>query len=418
MTDPFAYLLDAGLPLDVIERHKKDGLSYQMQAEAVASMLARGESLDGILAEETCKAVPEETPKPSLSTISAADLEKKTIPPITWIAEGLLPTGLTIWASPPKLGKSWLALLLCLSATVGGTFLGFVCCQCQVLYLALEDSERRLKDRLQKVLGPVPPPDNLHFTTQAPTLDTGLVDALETHIKQYPQTQLVIVDTLQKVRDVGSGRDVYGRDYADVGALKKFADSHNICVVLVHHLRKMGDDSDPFNRISGTNGISGAADSMWVLYKEKRGDETATLNIVGRDVEERKLVLRFNKQSFVWENMGDADEIAAQQAQSSYQNDTTVRTIREILKRRPEGWEGSAKDLMGAGQIVTNTALANSSRELSNKLKTLCGPLLEHDNIMYTYRSNGTGGGRHRFTYADDPQFEEVETADNPFSEG
>lgn len=107
-------------------------------------MLARGESLDGILAQETGEPPEAQTPPaPSLTTISAADLERKTIPPITWIAQGLLPTGLTIWASPPKLGKSWLALLLALSVAVGGTFLGFICCQCSVLYCALEDSERR-----------------------------------------------------------------------------------------------------------------------------------------------------------------------------------------------------------------------------------------------------------------------------------
>lgn len=354
--------------------------------------------------------------QPSLTTISALDLERKTIPPITWIAQGLLPTGLAIWASPPKLGKSWLALLLALSVAVGGRFLGCICCKCAVLYAALEDSERRIKDRMQKILGPVPPPDNLYFTTQAPTLDTGLVDALEAYVKQYPQIQLVIIDTLQKVRGISSGRDVYGKDYADVGALKKFADSHNICVVLVHHLRKMGDDSDPFNRISGTSGISGAADSMWVLHKEKRGDETATLNITGRDVEECELVLQFNKQSFVWESLGNADVFAEEQARQEYQNSPIVQTVKKLLEQSPDGWEGTATQLLDAGTYIAHTSLADSPRALTNRLKGLDKLLLENDGIVRQPKPNGTGGGKHKFYFVDSPQIEEAEPLDfDPF---
>ena len=95
--------------------------------------------------------------------------------------------------------------------------------------------------------------------------------------------------------------EFYAADYREVGALKAFADSHNVALLLVHHLRKMKDDGDPFNMISGTNGIMGAADTTMVLTKEKRGDSNATFSVVGRDVESSDTVLRFNKDTCYWE---------------------------------------------------------------------------------------------------------------------
>lgn len=335
-----------------------------------------------------------------LSTVSAVELQQKNLPPIRWIVQDLVAAGLTILASPPKFGKSWMAMQLCLSVAMGGSFLGYRCHKTGCLYMALEDGERRLKSRMQKILNPVPAPQGFDFTTMAPTLGNGLVDALERYMKLHPETGLIVLDTLQKIRDMGGGKDVYGRDYNDIGILKRFADDHNIALLLIHHLRKMGDDSDPFARISGTNGISGAADTMVVLAKEKRGDDTATLSVTGRDVEQADLVLRFNKSSCLWENLGDADAFAEQQARMEYEDSPIVQTIKKLAADFPAGWSGTAGDLMEAGRYIARTHLATSPRELSNKLKEFDGLLLEYDSIIHERVKHGTGGGKHRFYYA------------------
>lgn len=364
----------------------------------------------------TADAQPPAEAPPMLSTISAAALQGKDIPPIRWVVQDLVATGLTILASPPKFGKSWMAMHLCLSVAMGGSFLGYQCRKTGCLYMALEDGERRLKSRMQKILHPVPAPQGFDFTTMAPTLGNGLMDALEGYIKLHPETGLIVLDTLQKIRDVGGGRDVYGRDYADVGTLKKFADTHNIAVLIIHHLRKMGDDSDPFARISGSNGISGAADTMMVLAKERRSEETATLSITGRDVEQNDLVLRFNKDTCRWENLGDADWFAEQQARVEYQESGLVRTIKKLLEQGGE-WTGTAQQLLDAGRFIARTSLADSARALTNKLKGLDNLLLEYDGIAHERKGNGSGGGKHRFYYVDAPQFEELEQSEiDPFS--
>lgn len=362
---------------------------------------------------------PAEAP-PVLSTVSAIELQRKDLPPIRWIVQDLIAAGLTILASPPKFGKSWMAMHLCLSVAMGGSFLGYQCHKTGCLYMALEDGERRLKSRMQKILYPVPAPQGFDFTTMAPTLGNGLMDALEGYIKLHPETGLIVLDTLQKIRDVGGGRDVYGRDYADVGTLKRFADAHNIAVLIIHHLRKMGDDSDPFARISGSNGISGAADTMMVLAKERRSEETATLSITGRDVEQNDLVLRFNKSSCLWENLGDADAFAEQQARMEYMDSPIIRTVKKLLEQSPDGtWSGNAQQLLDAGRFIARTSLADSTQSLTNRLKGLDRLLMEYDGIAHERKRNGSGGGKHIFRYVNAPRFEELpQTEIDPFSEG
>ena len=358
---------------------------------------------------------PAEVP-PTLSTISAAALQGKDIPPIRWIVENLIPAGLNILASPPKYGKSWAVLDLGLAVTAGGRFLGYQTNPCEVLYLALEDSERRLKSRMMKLLAGKNAPAGFHFATAAHDMDNGLFDELEGFLKAHPKTGLVIIDTLQRVRGTVHGKEgAYAADYREVGGLKAFADRHGIAVLLVHHLRKMADDSDPFNRISGTNGLMGAADTALVLTKEKRGDENATLSIVGRDVESSDTVLRFNKDTCRWENLGDADWFAEQQARQEYQESPIVRTIKKLLEQSPEGWIGTAQQLLEAGRFISRTSLAPSPRDLSGKLKGLSKYLLDYDGIVYERKSNGSGGGKHSFSYMG-AKFEELDQTEfDPF---
>ena len=368
--------------------------------------------------EEMLNAGAFDAPKqrPTLETITAADLQQKDIPPIRFIVNNLLSVGLNIVASPPKYGKSWMMLALCLAVASGGRFLGYTTNQCGCLYLALEDSQRRLKTRMDKLLAGKAAPAGFHFATMADTIDNGLFDELADFLKVHPDTGLIVIDTLQRVRGAAHGKEgAYAADYREVGALKAFADSHNVALLLVHHLRKMKDDGDPFNMISGTNGIMGAADATLVLTKEKRGDSNATLSVVGRDIESSDTVLQFNKDTCCWENLGDADWFAEQQARQEYQESPIIRTIKKLLEQSPERWIGTAQQLLEAGRFISHTSLAPSPRDLSGKLKGLSKSLLDYDGIVYERKSNGSGGGKHSFSYMG-AQFEELEQTEfDPF---
>ena len=201
---------------------------------------------------------------------SAALLRAKKLEPVRYLVEGFLPQGLVLLASPPKYGKSWLALDLCCAVAGGTPFLGMPTRQAACLYMALEDGEQRLQRRLDTLLGPAQTPQGLYYRTSASTLADGLLLELETFLQRHPDCGLVVVDTLQKVRgaDTGQSGTLYAADYAVMGQLKEFADQHRLCLLLVHHLRKMSDDADPFNRIAGSNGIFGAADAAIVLTRK------------------------------------------------------------------------------------------------------------------------------------------------------
>lgn len=335
----------------------------------------------------------------ALKTITAVELQKKDMPPMRFVVDGLLPAGLSILASPPKYGKSWLVLSLCLAAASGGRFLGHTTHRCGCLYLALEDSQRRLKSRMDRLLAGRAAPAGFYFATHANAVDNGLFDALGEFLQQNPGTGLIVIDTLQRVRGTVRGKEgAYAADYRELGALKAFADKHNVALLLVHHLRKMRDEGDPFNMISGTNAIMGAADTTMVLTKEKRGDSNAVLSVVGRDVEGSDSVLRFDSGTCRWENMGDADWYAQQQAREEYRQSPIVETVRGLLRQSPGGWTGTAQQLLDAGRFMTRALLAPTPRELSHRLGQLGPLLLEYDGILYERKSNGSGGGKHSFT--------------------
>lgn len=145
------------------------------------------------------------------------------------------------------------------------------------------------------------PPRSFHLTVTCGLIGNGLEEEIINFLEDFPKTKLVIIDTLQKVRDSkgSTGKTgMYGNDYDDISAIKKIADEHDISIILVHHLRKLKDGDDPFNEVSGSTGITGAADTNYVL-KRKRSSRDATLLACGRDVEYQELTLRF--QDLKWE---------------------------------------------------------------------------------------------------------------------
>ena len=238
-----------------------------------------------------------------LETITAEDLQNRTYEPTHFLVDELIPEGLHILAGAPKIGKSWLALWLCLCVSQGQPLWNFATTQGEALYLSLEDSFQRIQTRLFDLTEDAPP--TLHFAIMADTLKHGLEQQIEQFLAEHPTTKLVVIDTLQRVRSTGSDSNLYANDYQDIGLLKKLAAKRHIAILLIHHLRKLHDE-DPMNMISGSTGLSGAADSAFVLQKHSRLANIASLHCTGRDIPDRTLKLEFGEEDHIWKLLEDS----------------------------------------------------------------------------------------------------------------
>ena len=233
----------------------------------------------------------------SLSVIDGKSLLAMELEPPKFIITEVMPVGLHILSGSAKIGKSWLSLWLCQQVSNGLPVWEFETLKCGTLYLALEDTIDSLHFRLSHITEKGS--EQSFFATESDNLSGSLIPQLEKFMKDYPGTGLIVIDTLQRVRGAVSDKNAYANDYNEIGQIKTFADKHNIAVVLVHHVRKM-PDSDPFNMVSGSVGIIGAVDSMYVLEKDKRADNKATLHITGRDIEDKQLLLEFDRETTMW----------------------------------------------------------------------------------------------------------------------
>ena len=237
-----------------------------------------------------------------LCVINGQDLMDMELAMTEFCVKGLLPQGLCILGGAPKIGKSWLVLDLCVRIAKGEAMWDMETTQATALYLCLEDTYARIQQRLGCITDEVP--DNVFFSNSPCSLADGLESQITDFVHEYPSTTLVVIDTFQMVRGTSS-EPSYGGDYGELQKLKRLADELHICILLVHHLRKQGD-RDPVNRLSGTTGITGAVDAVFVLEKDDRQMGKAKLTCTGRDVEDRELHLRFNKETCVWDLIGDS----------------------------------------------------------------------------------------------------------------
>lgn len=234
-----------------------------------------------------------------MHTVSLNELYEQVYASRPPLIDGLLCSGTYLFVGAPKMGKSFLMAQLAYHVSLGRPLWGYNVRQGTVLYLALEDEYRRLQERLFRMFG-VEGTDELHFATSVKQLGGGLQEQLDRFVRDHPNTKLIIIDTLQKVRENGGDRYSYANDYDIVGQLKNFADQRGICLLLVHHTRKQQAD-DKFDMISGTNCLLGAADGAFMLQKEKRTGNAATLDVSGRDQQDQKLHLVRNPEKLIWE---------------------------------------------------------------------------------------------------------------------
>lgn len=215
------------------------------------------------------------------------------------LIDGLLYRGAYLLAGSPKVGKSFLMAQLAYQVSTGLPLWGYKVRKTGVLYFALEDNYARLQRRLFRMFG-AEAAENLYFATHCKTANSGLEDQIRSFMREHPNTGLIIIDTLKRVREVGGADFSYSSDYDIVARLKTVADSYKVTMVIVHHTRKLEAD-DKFDMIAGTNGLLGAADGAFLLTKENRTGNAACLDVSGRDQPDQRLHLFRNEETIAWE---------------------------------------------------------------------------------------------------------------------
>ncbi len=270
-----------------------------------------------------------------LHTMSMSELYETIYPSRPPIIEGLLYPGTYLLAGAPKIGKSFLVAQLAYHVSTGIPLWEYSVKKSTVLYLALEDDYKRLQDRMFRMFG-VESTENLHFATCAKQIGNGLEAQMDLFLHEHLDTRLIIIDTLQKVREISGEAYSYASDYEIVGKLKQFADQFGICLLLVHHTRKQ-PANDKFEMISGTTGLLGCADGAFLLQKERGSSLSATLDIVGRDQGEQKIFLQRDREHLIW----NLDHIEAEVYEIP--PDPILEQLNTILDTK---WTGSATELV------------------------------------------------------------------------
>ena len=304
-----------------------------------------------------------------LNTVSMTELYDtvyKSKPPLI---DGLLYPGTYIFAGAPKLGKSFLMAQLAYHISTGTPLWNYTTRKGTALYLALEDDYRRLQERLYRMFG-TESADNLHFSVSASQVGSGLDEQLKGFITEHPDTKLIIIDTLQKVRDVGGDKYSYANDYEIINRIKKISDRHGICIIIVHHTRKQNAE-DKFDMISGTTALLGAADGGFILQKEKRTSNNATLEISGRDQPDQKLYLVRNTQTLLWELEQVETELWKEPPEP------IIEKVAALINSDNAEWCGSPTELV---EVLGVDMKANA---LSMKLNVNAGRLFNEYGICY-----------------------------------
>jgi hypothetical protein len=236
---------------------------------------------------------------------NAADLEHEVIPPLTWIVPGMLPVGLAWLVGAMKAGKSHFVLDMLVSIATGSMFLDAECEKAEALYLDLEGSKRRMQQRIREHKATFP--KGMHYALDFPRLDRGFDKALDTFLVAHPACRIVAVDVFARVNAMmPKGVDAYQWQYDLLNNLKRLAERHNICLLLLHHANK-GTFTDILNSVHGSVANTAAADTILVL-RRNRGATEGKLHIHGRDVMERTLVMEAGE-NFTWKFVGDEAEV-------------------------------------------------------------------------------------------------------------
>lgn len=337
-----------------------------------------------IIADLPGKGNLQTTNSDDLQVVSMTELYDTVYPPKLPVVEGLLYNGTYLFVGSPKIGKSFFMAQIGYHISKGIPLWGYPVRQGTVLYLALEDDYARLQKRLSQMFG-MEENEKFFFATKSKSLNAGLEEQLVKFVTEHKDARLIIIDTLQKVREVGGDKFSYASDYDIVTKLKAFSDTYGICFLVVHHTRKM-ESSDSFDMISGTNGLLGAADGAFVMQKEKRTDNKASLEVAGRDQQDMKLLLNFNREKCVWELTKTETELWKQP------DDPLLEAVKNLVTEEQPEWIGTATKLLEVLQVdMQPNAL---SRKLNVSMERLYV-----DYRIYYQKERGHEGRMIKLTY-------------------
>lgn len=333
---------------------------------------------------------------PKITSISAYELQNKTFEQKYYAVEDMIPEGETIIAAPPKTGKSWLMLDMCLRVAKGEQFLGFETNKSDTLYLALEDGDSFEQERLNIVMGGENAPDNFHFVfSNVMPMNEGFLVQLEELLKGLPNVRVVVIDTLQFIKyRQGKSESAYECDYRTGRDLKQFAEEHHLAIVVVTHTTKMIHLEDDMANVSGTNGVTGAADAVIVLNKNKRMDKEAKMFITGRKVRQTLHDIKFDDNACVWRYVGLADQgdLGSEQAarEAEYFDSNIRRAVMALANRITEPLKIKANQLIEEAR-KDGIGIAESNKLVGGFLSNMVGMFKCKDNIDVEVVKNGTG---------------------------
>lgn len=305
-------------------------------------------------------------------------LRDQHFPDLRYAVPGLIPEGLTLLIGPPKAGKSWLLLDMLLAVAGGGRALGTIPVPAarRVLYLALEDGDRRMQSRCTHLLGDARAiPDRFSYVTAV--APGGTTDLITTWLDRYPDTGLIVVDTLGKVMPPATqGESAYQRDYRVGSSLKRLTEgTPGMALVVAHHDRKATAD-DFVDAVSGTHGLAGAADTIAVLDRKRQSSE-GLLKVTGRDVPENIYGLR-TREAMLWsldgDDLADAADAVQRRQESAALSDRSADII-EYIRRHPDGVSAAAIEVeFGAGTRRYLARLYDAGRLAKSGRGRYCTP--------------------------------------------
>lgn len=311
-----------------------------------------------------------------LTVIDGETLMDMRIKPISFCIDSLLPQGVSLLCGAPKIGKSWLVLNWCVRIVKGEEVWNFKTAKGTTLYLCLEDNLSRIQQRLNEITDEVP--NNVFFATSSCSMSDGLAEQIEMFIAEQNDTVLVVIDTFQMIRSKNKDT-TYANDYQEIEELKRLAVKLKISLLLVHHLRKQGDN-DPLNKISGTTGISGAVDTTFILDKSKRSQNNATMICTGRDIEYRELELNFSKDNHIWDLVSDSVE------SPEILLPEEMNSLIEFMKQKIVFKGTNSEFTEEYNSFCRKEISAKALKQMMNKWRYE----LESNNIYFSsYRSNG-----------------------------
>lgn len=383
---------------DVRKKFEPDAYEQDFDRDGEAIDAGWRQHVKAVAEEKPVEPKPvEKKPRKMRKLKTAEALMQKDIPePKVYVGVGdelpILVEGTCILSAKPKLGKSWLALALCLSVANGEDFLGYKTKKCSSLYLDLETSEALQQKRLRKALAGRPVPKNFYLETETDSLNDGFVEQIESYMEQDPDIGVVVIDVFQIIRTPSKSmkETEYEHAYRDITPLNELALKYHIAIILVCHDRKAVDPDDPFSNILGSTGLQGAATQMMVMFR-KRKDDPIHVSVKGKTIDGLP-ELNVKLENAQWEivaGVNTAEQEKAEMLKQYFESD--IRKAVLAMARMYAVWKGRCNSLINEA-VQYGIPITDSPKAVGGFLHRHQGRFMAEDKIKINIINNGTGG--------------------------